>query len=89
MARSAPRGLRRRSDAQATRGSGGARAVHVAVDEHLDTERATAPREPIEIDASRNQEAARGRRIDEEIRRLTARAQQLPHLGIIDPEKAL
>src|SRR6478736_342780 len=66
-----------------------ARSVHFAVDQHFDTKRATSACDALEIDTDRQEQARGRRRIDEQIRTLAASAQQLSHLRIFDPEKAL
>ena len=55
----------------------GSRADHLTLEDDLDTDRAASTREAIEIDLCGDEETARRRRIDEELRRRTARAEKL------------
>ena len=66
-----------------------ARAIDLAVDDDLDAERAAAARQPLEIDArARPASPTGGDGSTNRSSGLAARAQELAHLRIFDPEKA-
>ena len=67
----------------------GTRAVRLPAIHEFDAQRTTAARQPIHIDAGRD-EQSRGRRwIDKQINRLTPGPQQFSNFWVFHPQKAL